>query len=308
MGIRATRRHQRQLGSGEENVKNPKKIEVINFLHELDLLEAHIAEHSKFMDKIVVVESELTYSGMPKPLYFQENRKRFEKYDVHHEVTPKSMFAPIPGNYPIEEHKKWFDERRNNRERQQKHIFEKYKAGFDYMCNTDTDEIWSSDKFWRIDELMEQDMCYISPMVRIFFYFADAVAKQQDFWRITNAKMDTHVRQRGTKRSSTGMDVGWHFTSCHPTGFGLWMKGVGLAQSIGLLGWQNVPSPEECEQMIQNGTLPFVNQQLNIKKSVMPLDDLTWLPPYLQANPQVLRWLPESYREGRPISTWRLDR
>ena len=286
-------------------MKNPKTVEVINFLHELDLLEAHIEEHSKFMDKIVVVESEVTYSGMPKPLYFWENRKRFEKYDVQHEVTPVSMFAPIPGNYPASEHKRWFDERRNNRERQQRHIFEKYKIGFDYLCNTDTDEIWAAHKWPIIHDLMEQDMCYISPMVRIFFYFADAQAKRQDFWRITNTKMSTHVRQRGTKRSSTNEDVGWHFTSCHPTGFGLWMKGVGLAQSVQYHGWQNVPNSEECENLIQSGILPFVNQPVNPKK-VMPLDDLSWLPSYFQRHAEQLRWLPEQYRQGKPLATWRL--
>lgn len=287
-------------------MKNPKTVEVINFLHEIDLLEAHIAEHSKFMDKIVVVESEVTYSGMPKPLYFQENKKRFEKYNVYHEVVPKDMFVHIPGSYAPSEHKKWFDERRNNRERQQRHIYSKYRPGFHYLCNTDTDEIWSADKWPVIRSLMEQDMCYISPMVRIFFYFADAQGKRQDFWRITNTKMDTHVRQKNTKRSSTNEDVGWHFTSCHPNGFGLWMKGVGLAQSIQYNGWQAVPSPDECEAMIQSGTLPFVNQLINTKK-VMPIDDLTWLPEYFWTRPEQLRWLPEEHRKDKPLSTWRLD-
>jgi hypothetical protein len=288
-------------------MKNPKTIEVINFLHETDLLEAHLAEHAQFMDKIVVVESPFTYSGMPKPLYFQENKKRFEKYGVFHEVMPADLHVSIPGDYPPEEHKKWYDERRNNRERQQAYIFGKYKVGFDYLCNTDTDEIWSHTKWGRVQELMEQDMCYISPQVRIFYYFADAVAKKQDFWRITNSKMNTHVRQRGTKRSSTGIDIGWHFTTCHTSGFGLWMKGVGLAQSIGITGWKNVPSPEECERLIQSGVLPFVNQPITALKRVMPIDDISWLSPWLQENPTVLRWLPEQYRVDKPIATWRLD-
>lgn len=288
-------------------MRNPKVVEVINFLHELDLLEAHIAEHRKFIDKIVVVESEVTYSGMPKPLYFHENRKRFEKYDVHHEIVPVSMFEPIPGNYGPEQHKKWFDARRNNRERQQHHIFTKYKTGFDYLCNTDTDEIWAECKWPVIKNLMEQDMMYISPMVRIFFYFADAQAKRQDFWRITNTKMSTHVRQRNTKRSSTNEDVGWHFTTCHPTGFGIWMKGVGLAQSIQYNGWKNVPSPEECERMMERGILPFVNQEINPRR-IMPKDDLSWMPPFLAANPHVLRWLPEKYRIHDTLSDWRLDK
>jgi hypothetical protein len=280
------------------------KVEVINFLHELDLLEAHIHEHSQFMDKIVVVESEVTYSGMPKPLYFWENRKRFENYNVSHEIIPASMFVPIPGNYEEADRKKWFDARRMNRERQQSFIFAKYKVDFDYMCNTDTDEIWSPKKWHIIQDLMEQDMCYISPMVSRFFYFADYKGDSQDFWRITNSKMSTHVRQKGTKRSSSGVDVGWHFTSCYPTGFGLWMKGVGLAQSVQYLGWQNVPNPEECENLLASGGLPFVDQKIN-PKLVMPIDDLSWLPTYFQHYPETLRWLPKEYRNV-PISDWKL--
>ena len=54
----------------------PVVTEVINFCHELDLLEAHLDEHQHFMDRIVVVESGATYSGMPKPLYFEQNKER----------------------------------------------------------------------------------------------------------------------------------------------------------------------------------------------------------------------------------------
>jgi hypothetical protein len=282
-----------------------KVIEVINFNHELDLLEAHLDEHSKFIDKIVVVESEQTYSGMSKPLYFQENKKRFEKYAVQHEVIPTSLFIPIPGSYPPEHHKKWFNARRDNRERQQTFIFNKYKKGFDYICNTDADEIWAECRWWRIKELMQQNNCYISPKVRVFFYFADAMAKKQDYWRITSTKMNTHVRQRETKRSSTGIEVGWHFTACFPNGFGLWLKGVGLAQSIGYNGWEQVPGPEECERIIQSGLIPFLNQEIKPYK-VISNTDLSWMPTWLREHKDVLRWLPEKYRQGVPIENWNL--
>ena len=89
--------------------------EVINFLHELDLLEAHLEEHQHFIDRIIVVESETTYSGMKKPLYFEKNKERFARFNIEHEVIPTEIFVPIPPSYGEDERKKWFDTRRNNR-------------------------------------------------------------------------------------------------------------------------------------------------------------------------------------------------
>lgn len=281
-----------------------KVLETINFTHELDLLEAHLEEHV-FMDTIVVAESEITYSGMSKPLYFQENKKRFEKFNVIHEIVPKELFILIPGKYPEEERKKWFDARRVNRERQIAYLFHKYKTDHDYVCTADVDEIWAQQRWYVVLGMMEQDYLYIAPKVKVFFHFLDAPARTQDHWRIAHASMPGPVRQKGIKRGATPQEVGWHFTTCFKDPKDIWMKGVGIAQSIGYLGWENTPSAEVCADKLKEGLLPFIDEQINPYR-VMPKNDLSWLPSYMQRNPSKFPWLEERFRTDKEVSAWKL--
>ena len=280
-------------------------IEVINFLHELDFLEVHLDEHQHFMQEIVVAESERTYSGMPKPLIFNDHKERFSKFNVTHEIVPWEIFEPIPATYPEEERKRWFNARRNNREIQQKYIFAKYKGRADYMANSDCDEIWSRDMWWQVEECMDKEYRYIAPSVKRFQNYVDAIGKGQEYWRMTRSDMPTHVRQKHVPRGATQGHIGWHFSSCYKDTTDMWYKGIGLAQSVGYCGWGDVQTPEELGAVIESGVLPFLNQEIK-PRQVMPLDDLTWLPPLMQATTDWWPWLPAEDREGRTISQWRL--
>lgn len=50
------------------------------FFNELDLLESRIKYLDSSVDYFILVESNITFSGKQKPLYFAENQLRFEKY------------------------------------------------------------------------------------------------------------------------------------------------------------------------------------------------------------------------------------
>jgi beta-1,4-mannosyl-glycoprotein beta-1,4-N-acetylglucosaminyltransferase len=50
------------------------------FFNELDLLEIRLNELSSVVDKFVLAESTTTFTGFPKPLYFEENRARYEMH------------------------------------------------------------------------------------------------------------------------------------------------------------------------------------------------------------------------------------
>jgi len=50
------------------------------FWKELDVLELRLAELSPVVDRFVLVESPVTFTGLPKPLYYAENRDRFSAY------------------------------------------------------------------------------------------------------------------------------------------------------------------------------------------------------------------------------------
>ncbi len=57
-----------------------KVIDAFTFFNELDILKLRLAELNDVVDTFILVEATLTFSGLPKPLYFQENKHLFEPY------------------------------------------------------------------------------------------------------------------------------------------------------------------------------------------------------------------------------------
>lgn len=51
------------------------------FFNELDLLEIRLNTLKDVVDRFVIVESENTFQGKPKPLYFEENKVRFKSFE-----------------------------------------------------------------------------------------------------------------------------------------------------------------------------------------------------------------------------------
>jgi len=60
------------------------------FFNELDILELRLEILNDIVDKFVIVESEVTFSGNKKPLFYYENREKFKKFEhkiIHVIVT-----------------------------------------------------------------------------------------------------------------------------------------------------------------------------------------------------------------------------
>lgn len=51
-----------------------------NFLNEFELLDIRLNELDKIVDKFVLVESTVTFTNKPKPLYFSENKNKYKKF------------------------------------------------------------------------------------------------------------------------------------------------------------------------------------------------------------------------------------
>ncbi len=64
--------------------------DVTQINNELDLLEIRMEILDPYVDYFVIGESPQTFSGNEKPLYFIDNRKRFEKWEhkIIHHVSP----------------------------------------------------------------------------------------------------------------------------------------------------------------------------------------------------------------------------
>lgn len=68
----------------------PRIIDSFLFFRELDLLEIRLAYLNPYVDIFVIVEACQTFTGNPKPFYFEENRERYSKYAhkiVYHRIT-----------------------------------------------------------------------------------------------------------------------------------------------------------------------------------------------------------------------------
>lgn len=60
------------------------------FFNELDILEIRLNILDPYVDYFVLVESRETFSGKEKPLYYEENKERFKKWNhkIIHSVVP----------------------------------------------------------------------------------------------------------------------------------------------------------------------------------------------------------------------------
>ncbi|HZX73462.1 MAG TPA: hypothetical protein VFE57_03515, partial [Cyclobacteriaceae bacterium] len=55
-------------------------VDCFTFFNELDLLEIRLNILNETVDRFVLVEATRTFQNNPKPLYFNENKKRFEAF------------------------------------------------------------------------------------------------------------------------------------------------------------------------------------------------------------------------------------
>lgn len=58
-----------------------KVVDVFPFFNELDILEIRLNILDPYVDCFILSEATKTFSGLEKPLYYQENKERFEKFN-----------------------------------------------------------------------------------------------------------------------------------------------------------------------------------------------------------------------------------
>ncbi len=64
--------------------------DTFTLFNELDLLELRLSILDPYVDKFVLIESRQTFTGIPKPLYYEENKERFAKWNnkIIHIIAP----------------------------------------------------------------------------------------------------------------------------------------------------------------------------------------------------------------------------
>jgi beta-1,4-mannosyl-glycoprotein beta-1,4-N-acetylglucosaminyltransferase len=78
--------------------ERPIIVDAIPISTELDMLEIRMREYAPFVKIFVIVESPMTFSGHTKPLFFAEQRDRFDR--IAQEVGAKIVYGAVEGMKP----------------------------------------------------------------------------------------------------------------------------------------------------------------------------------------------------------------
>lgn len=167
------------------------------FFNELDLAEIKFRELAGVVDLFVVVEATTTFTGIPKPLHFRNNRTRFNEFPIEHVVIEHNPLAASPWD------REWFT---------QKTILETVRRLNPEICIwCDMDEIPRRDTVERF-RAMNLKTCHVDMSSHLYFF--DRFDTTQ---RPTTAKIGyfdrtaDHQPWRGETHHPVIPDAGWHF-------------------------------------------------------------------------------------------------
>jgi beta-1,4-mannosyl-glycoprotein beta-1,4-N-acetylglucosaminyltransferase len=186
-------------------------VDTLPFFNELDILELRLKELEDVVDLWVIVESPTTHSGIKKPLYLWDSRRRFKRWwpRIRH-YAPQNP----PGGYDpwVREH--WQRER----------IKDVYTANADdIVIHSDADEIPKPDVFCRFDKSLEfesLDMAFFEYYLngRVYERWRFGKIMTGDFYNSAESLQWVRFKAHDWYGEDWGMyknllsTAGWHFS------------------------------------------------------------------------------------------------
>jgi beta-1,4-mannosyl-glycoprotein beta-1,4-N-acetylglucosaminyltransferase len=173
-------------------------IDCFTFHNELELLEIRLEELSPVVDLFVLAESGYTFSGNPKPRYFQESVELFAKYPIHYVDVPfvdggawdreyfarNYMVAALPPGNPD-----------------------------DVILLSDVDEIPSARGVIAAKSMLLEGAPQISFNQRLSYYYVNMAGGE---WHGTVARLRRNLvqgqRMRDSRDTEPMLADGWHFS------------------------------------------------------------------------------------------------
>ena len=181
------------------------------FFNELDLLEIRLNVLNDVVDKFVIVEATKTFSGTSKPLYFKDNRERFEKFreKIIHIIVDDMPDAPKNRNG------NWW----------QAEFFQRnaITRGLKQCKNTDVILIGDLDEIPNPQKIKKyKDKPGIHVFVqKMFLYYLNDIDLREPYWTNSSTRMLSYgdFIKNGSSPQKTKFlrghlifNGGWHFT------------------------------------------------------------------------------------------------
>lgn len=204
------------------------------FFNELDLLEIKCRELAGVVDAHVVVEATTTFTGIPKPLHFAENKARFAAFPIAHVVVELPAVAASPWEREGAQYRAVLDAVRI--------------IGPEIAMWVDADEVPRADTVERFRSAKTATMTL--DMDHMLFFF-DRVDVSQ---RWTNGKIGyfdrtaPHQPWRGETHWPVLPNAGWHFEY-----FG---RREELMAKLGAVSHAPEPGCQDMRRRVGEGELP----------------------------------------------------
>lgn len=220
--IQADRNKKRWLTAEEIKIyrKKIKIYDIFTYNGEADILEIRLNILKDSVDQFIIVEAPTTFSGLKKPLYFQEQKERFKQFlskikyfvmDDYPNDKELLKLADSSSNVPKNGPEHW------RREFYQKESIKKALTDLqdeDICFVGDVDEIWNPEV---LIDYTKDDIFKLKQLV--FTYYLNN--KSSEPWagtivtkykNIKNSCLN-HLRTKGKTKYFYIENGGWHFTS-----------------------------------------------------------------------------------------------
>jgi beta-1,4-mannosyl-glycoprotein beta-1,4-N-acetylglucosaminyltransferase len=218
-------------------------VDAFMFYNELDILELRLELLDRYVDRFVLVESEVTHVGGPKELFFQNNRERFAKW------LPKIEHVIVTTEEAPKDSNPW------SREKYQRHSVLRGLDGVPpeaIVMVSDVDEI--PDMSIVRYEKLEHSMTAVH--MWMFEYSLDYLFTGEAWFGtvITNCELLKRVGPNSLRDARWKMPhfryAGWHLSS-FGTPMTVWTKFQTYAHAKD--GHHADQTPETFEHLIENG-------------------------------------------------------
>ena len=204
-----------------------KIVDCFTFFNELDLLEFRLTKLDPYVDYFVIVESTKTFTGKPKPLYYNLNKFKFKKWEdkiVHkivYDMPTEMLQEEIDKLVDLPEIRDIHWVREHHQRRQIGKVLEKMNLDYeDIVLVSDLDEIPDLRKLSEFSNLlkygpvvMKQDW-YIWNLNNLknsdwrgssAFYYSHYINNKDVFQKIRNLRWDDRTE-------FSVVHNGWHFS------------------------------------------------------------------------------------------------
>ncbi|ESK93626.1 glycosyl transferase family 17 protein [Moniliophthora roreri MCA 2997] len=275
-----------------ENSKNIKVLDAVLMSSEVDLLEIRMNELEGVVDRFFIIESNATFTGLPKERYFDKNRERFSKFGS------KISYRYLPGRESDGQDAWNFEAATRDAMSAfiRAHTEEHTPDTKSLVIMSDLDEIPSAHTIRLLKACDFGDTIHLQ--LKNYVYSFEWLLGMNS-WRVSvQLWSDKSYYRHSMSTNRMLADAGWHCSFCFRTIPEYIQKMKGFSHSDRIGGNMDLLNPKKIQERICSGKdifgmLPEAYRYADLlaQMSLEPQTSMVGLPRYLLKNAERFKFL-----------------